>query len=122
MAAAFLPSKGEVPQWEDEEDVEEDNIKLFEGIESEIPCKKDATGFFSSLANIGGLLDAITGNRVMNQGTLDPVLNKIKQLLISKNVAVEVSVDDCRRLVSSIYTCGGIDGFVSYHNQLFFLT
>ncbi len=92
MAAAFLPSKGEVPQWE-EEDAEEDSIQLFEDIESEKPCKKDGTGLFSSFLNVGGLLDSITRNRVMNQETLDPVLNKIKHSLISKNVAVEVSAD-----------------------------
>ncbi len=106
--AAFLPSKGEVPQWEEEEEEEDTggSIQLFEGIESERACENGSStgGLFSSW-NMGGLLDALARNRVMNQGTLDPVLDKIKRLLISKNVAIEVSADGCHRIVySSICT------------------
>ncbi len=102
---SFLPSNGEVPQWEEEDKDLGDNIELFEGLENERACETGGTGVFSSPWNMGGLLNAITGNRAMNQGTIDPVLNKITQLLISKNVAVEVSADGCcKQLVCSVYT------------------
>ncbi len=105
--AAFLPSKGELPQWEEEEDEDMgESNQLFEGIENEKTRENSSTmGSFFSSWNMGGLLDALTGNRVMSQGTLDPVLDKIKRLLISKNVAIEVSSSDgCRRILyRSIY-------------------
>ncbi|KAL7520070.1 hypothetical protein ACHAWX_004819 [Stephanocyclus meneghinianus] len=89
--ATYLPSQGEKPAWEEEEDTDFDiqwGVEQNEDQEEEEE-KKSAfgiRGFFSKL---------LTPNRPLTKSDLDAPLKQMQQLLTSKNVALSTAQAIC---------------------------
>mmetsp|Transcript_98687 Transcript_98687/g.282118 ORF Transcript_98687/g.282118 Transcript_98687/m.282118 type:complete len:601 (+) Transcript_98687:659-2461(+) len=92
--AKFLPEAGEVAEWEEEEpdledeDEEDEDDEGGEGGEAKGWFGKSAVGSF-----LKDSLDSATGNKVLTAEELAPVLDAMRQQLISKNVASEIALN-----------------------------
>lgn len=83
--ATYLPSAGEVPQWEEEED---DALHfLDDSTPSSTSSSTPSSSFFSKL------FAQVTGNAVLSSTDLDPILEEMRTMLITKNVASEIAHD-----------------------------
>jgi signal recognition particle receptor subunit alpha len=84
--AAYLPSADELPAWEEKE-ILDDNAT-------------DAdSGWGSSLK---GLLDQMSGNKILTDKDLDRPLEDMKQQLTSKNVASDIASEICTSVRSKL--------------------
>lgn len=85
----FLPEEGETAQWEEDDDDDDDFGDL---------AGEEGTGGWTSVFQntaIGGLLATVTGQKVLEEADLEPVLEKMEQQLMDKNVAAEVAAGIC---------------------------
>jgi signal recognition particle receptor subunit alpha len=86
--ATYLPDDGERPLWEIEQEEEEalknDSATLTSGI-----WKSLQTSY------VGSMIQTITGGKILEESDLKPVLDEMKEMLQSKNVAQEIADDIC---------------------------
>ena len=88
----YLPSEGEKPAWEEEDTVDDFDIKwdMDQSGEGEEPEEEQQSsgvrGFFSNL---------LSTNRPLTKSDLDPPLKQMQQLLTSKNVAPSTAQAIC---------------------------
>jgi len=54
-----------------------------------------ATGWSFGKSTVGSFFNQLTGNKVLDEEDLEPVLEKMREQLIGKNVATEVAQDLC---------------------------
>jgi len=92
MQATYLPSTGEVPQWE------EDDAPHFleDSTPSSTSSSTSSSSFFSKL------FAQVTGNAVLSSTDLDPILEEMRTILITKNVASEIAHDIIDSVRSSL--------------------
>ena len=99
MKETYLPDEGEGAAW-DEADAEwEDDAA------DDAPAAGDggaeAKGWFAS-SKLSGFIATATGNKVLENEDLAPVLEQMREQLISKNVAAEIAEDVCASVGSSL--------------------
>lgn len=84
--AAYLPTDDELPAWEEEETLDD-----------------NATGSDSGWgSSLKGLLDQMSGNKILTDKDLDRPLQDMKQQLTSKNVASDIASDICTSVRSKL--------------------
>jgi signal recognition particle receptor subunit alpha len=90
--AIYLPSEGERPLWEIEQ---EESSQIEEALKSDPEVL--TTGIWKSLQTsyLGSMIQTITGGKVLEESDLTPVLDEMKEMLQSKNVAQEIADDIC---------------------------
>ncbi|GMH54394.1 hypothetical protein TrLO_g6429 [Triparma laevis f. longispina] len=86
----FMPDEGEVAGWDEEDEEYSDDEGEKEG---------GGGGWGLGLKN---MLSQVTGNRVLTEADLGPVLTTLQQTLVSKNVASEIAADICTSVRSSL--------------------
>ena len=91
--AAYLPAADEIPLWEQDEsfslnDNYDDDDENVENVES-------SSGWGSSLK---GLIDQMSGNKVLTDQDLKGPLQEMEKLLTSKNVASDISIEICNQV------------------------
>ena len=91
--AAYLPAADEIPLWEQDEsfslnDNYDDDDENVENVES-------SSGWGSSLK---GLIDQMSGNKVLTEQDLKGPLQEMEKLLTSKNVASDISIEICNQV------------------------
>ncbi len=82
--AAYLPSDNEVPSWEQEETLNDD-----EDVDDDTDGK--SSGWGSSLK---GMMDQVSG-KILTDSDLDGPLEEMEKMLTGKNVAREIAQDIC---------------------------
>jgi signal recognition particle receptor subunit alpha len=90
--AIYLPSEGERPLWEIEQ---EESSQIEEALKSDPEVL--TTGIWKSLQSsyLGSMIQTITGGKILEESDLKPVLDEMKEMLQSKNVAQEIADDIC---------------------------
>jgi signal recognition particle receptor subunit alpha len=84
--AAYLPSSDETPAWEEDEKLDD-----------------DAVGGDSGWGNsLKGLLDQMSGNKILTDADLDAPLKDLQQELTTKNVANEIAAEICKSVRSKL--------------------
>ena len=102
MRDTYLPSEGEGAAWDEadkevwdeDEDGDGDDGDDGDGGDDAAAADepgKDGWGF----GKIGSFLQTATGNKVLTAADLEPVLDGMREHLISKNVAAEIAEDVC---------------------------
>jgi signal recognition particle receptor subunit alpha len=84
--AAYLPTGDEMPAWEEDEELDDD-------------ADDDDSGWGSSLK---GLLDQMSGNKVLTDKDLDQPLESMQRQLTSKNVANDIAAEICANVRSKL--------------------
>ena len=82
--ATYLPSAGEVPEWEKEDDA----LHFLDD-----PPSSSSSSTPSSSSFFSKLFAQVTGNAVLSSTDLDPILEEMRTMLITKNVASEIAHD-----------------------------
>ncbi|GMH93012.1 hypothetical protein TrST_g3838 [Triparma strigata] len=88
----FLPEEGDVAGWDEEDEDYSDE-------EEEDGGGGGGGGWGLGLKN---MLSQVTGNRVLTEADLVPVLETLQQTLVSKNVASEIAKEICTSVRSSL--------------------
>ena len=90
--ATYLPSEGERPLWEIEE---EEASRIEEALHNDSGTL--TSGIWKSLQTsyVGSMIQTITGGKILEERDLLPVLDEMKEMLQSKNVAQEIADDIC---------------------------
>ena len=91
--ATYLPSAGEVPEWEKEDDALEFLDEAEDGGKGK---GAGSSSFFSKL------FSQVTGNATLDAADLDPILEEMRIMLITKNVAAEIAQDICDSVRTSL--------------------
>jgi len=89
----YLPESGEVADWEKEETPLLDE-EVEEAIAASSSSEEETKGWFGK-TTVGSFLQSVTGNKTLQDEDLQPVLDKMRQQLIGKNVASEIAEDIC---------------------------
>lgn len=102
--SVYLPANGEKPMWEQEKEEAEEFERALrdmslddEGNDEE---GSDKSGWKKSY--FGNMLQSITGNKVLTEEDLKPVLQDMNQMLQGKNVAQEIADDICASVGTSL--------------------
>jgi len=85
--AAYLPSDDEVPLWEQDESLIDNDIDDDDGTNNEI--QENSWG-----SSLKGMMDQFSG-KVLSDQDLDKPLEEMEKMLKSKNVATEIAKDIC---------------------------
>jgi signal recognition particle receptor subunit alpha len=96
--AAYLPSDGEVPSWEEEDVLLDDDMGeglAASGSSSSSSSSSRTAGGGGWGSSLTGLLDQLSGNRVLSVDDLARPLDDMRAMLASKNVANEVAAEIC---------------------------
>ncbi|CAM9143730.1 unnamed protein product [Scytosiphon promiscuus] len=94
MRSTYMPERGDIAEWDEcESDLDEDDI--FDIGEHERSDNKDTDTWTAALLNtrLGGFLHGLTGTKVLEERDLQPVMTKMREKLMSRNVASEVAND-----------------------------
>ncbi|KAI9907074.1 hypothetical protein PsorP6_004019 [Peronosclerospora sorghi] len=59
-------------------------------------------GWDFSKTRIGNFLSTVSGNKILERADLEPVINPMHQMLISKNVASEVADELCESVITTV--------------------
>ena len=108
----YMPEQGERPMWE----LEAEEAKAFDdalaagGNEDETSSNANDSGSSNSTGGgwsfgktyLGGLLQSVTGNKVLDESDLSPVLERVKESLQAKNVAQEIADEICSSVGASL--------------------
>ena len=100
--AIYMPDAGERPMWEVEAEEAREFAESVLLAEPEDDKDKRGAGWTFGKTYIGGLLQSVTGNKVLEAEDLDPVLTKVKESLQAKNVAQEIADDICASVGASL--------------------
>ena len=89
--AAYLPAADEIPLWEQDESFSlNDNYD-----DDDDENVESSSGWGSSLK---GLIDQMSGNKVLTEQDLKGPLQEMEKLLTSKNVASDISIEICNQV------------------------
>ena len=92
----------EVKDWEFATKTEEDDV-ISEALKSSAAAKtSQAATSSTSLGALGSLFARLTGSKVLTEADLKPVLEGMKQHLMKKNVAKEISEKVCEGVGESL--------------------
>jgi signal recognition particle receptor subunit alpha len=99
--ATYLPSEGEKPMWETEEEEGEQfrEVAKDESVES---SNDTSSSWNFNKSFLGGILQTITGGKSLEAEDLAPVMTQMKEILHEKNVAVEIANDICSSVEQSL--------------------
>lgn len=88
----YLPDAGERPLWEIEQ---EESSRIEEALNTD--SETHSKGLWKTLQTsyIGSMIQTITGGKVLDENDLKPILEEMKEMLQSKNVAQEIADDIC---------------------------
>lgn len=106
--ATYLPEEGERPMWETEaEEAQEFEAAMREEAVASAASEAssattDSGGWSFSKTYLGDLLQTVTGNKVLEESDLAPVLAKVQETLQGKNVAQEIADDICSSVGSTL--------------------
>lgn len=95
--ATYMPDDGEKPMWE----VELEEATEFQH-QIEIEEDKSSNSWNFSKTYLGGMIQSITGGKVLDDNDLKPVLQTLKEVLLSKNVAQEIADSICASVGKSL--------------------
>eukprot|EP01041_Mallomonas_annulata_P004144 gene4144-8240_t len=99
----YLPEAGERPMWEVEAEEAKDFEKTILMDDENTTDKSNTSGGWNfGKTYIGDLLQSVTGNKVLEESDLEPVLDKVKEQLQGKNVAQEIADDICSSVGTSL--------------------
>lgn len=111
----YMPSAGEKPQWVEEQE-EADAFDAATGSTKTPTASSSASsGWSFSNTYLGGLLQNVTGGKLITKADLEPVMVLIKETLQSKNVAQEIADSICAS-VSARLEGQALESFQSVHN------
>ncbi|CAI5744661.1 unnamed protein product [Peronospora destructor] len=79
----------------DESSVSDDESPASSGAESD-------SGWSFSKTRVGNFLSTMSGNKILERNDLEPVINPMHQMLISKNVASEVADELCESVITTV--------------------
>lgn len=96
--ATYLPSEGDKPLWE----VEEEEAKEFAGLLQDNVNINSSSSSAWSKSFLGSVIQSITGGKVLETEELEPVMAQMKEILHEKNVAVEIATDICDSVLASL--------------------
>jgi signal recognition particle receptor subunit alpha len=111
----YLPSMGEKPQWvEEQEEADAFDAATSSG-KATYSSSSASSGWSFSNSYLGGLLQNVTGGKLITKADLEPAMVKIKETLQSKNVALEIADSICAS-VSARLEGQALESFQSVHN------
>jgi signal recognition particle receptor subunit alpha len=100
--AVYLPEKDEKPMWErDKEESEEFERALQDMSLSNSDDDNSSEGSWKN-SYLGSMINTFTGNKVLTEEDLKPVLQEMNQVLQGKNVAQEIADDICTSVGTSL--------------------
>ncbi|CAN0221316.1 unnamed protein product [Pylaiella littoralis] len=93
MRSTYMPEEGETAEWDEpESDFDEDDVLNLQGAEDDSQTKDSWAGSLLR-TSLGGFLHGLTGTKVLEERDLEPVMTKMREQLLSRNVASEVVQD-----------------------------
>ncbi len=92
--AAYLPAPDEIPLWEQEE-----SFSLNDDYDDDDQNIESSSGWGSSLK---GLIDQMSGNKLLTEQDLKGPLQEMEKLLTSKNVASDISIEICNQVKKTL--------------------
>lgn len=97
--AIYLPSEGERPLWEIEQEESSHIEKTLKSNPESL-----ATGLWKSFQSsyVGSMIQTITGGKILEENDLKPILDEMKEMLQSKNVAQEIADHICSSVGSAL--------------------
>eukprot|EP00752_Nemacystus_decipiens_P002225 g2111.t2 len=93
MRSTYMPQQGETAEWDKpESDLDENDI--FDMVKNEAAADNQSSWAGALLqTSVGGFLHGLTGTKVLEERDLEPVMAKMREQLMSRNVASEVAND-----------------------------
>ncbi|CAN0169032.1 unnamed protein product [Ectocarpus sp. 6 AP-2014] len=93
MRSTYMPEDGETAEWDEpESDLDEDDILDLQASENADENKGSWAGTLLK-TSLGGFLHGLTGTKVLEERDLEPVMTKMREQLMGRNVASEVAND-----------------------------
>mmetsp|Transcript_20570 Transcript_20570/g.27105 ORF Transcript_20570/g.27105 Transcript_20570/m.27105 type:complete len:611 (+) Transcript_20570:252-2084(+) len=84
MKQTYLPEEGESAQWEESDEEEPDDWLSI------------------GKSKIGNFFQSLTGNKILNNEDLDPIIDSMRENLMTKNVAAEISEEICNSVRNNL--------------------
>jgi len=102
MRKQYLPEEGEAPAWEDEEE----DIHILEEDDDDVDADGNGSGDGSDRTSgtwgLTSLFQSLTSGRSLSEEDLEGVMDGMKDVLVSKNVAIEIAEDLCAAVAQSL--------------------
>lgn len=94
MRSTYMPDKGETPEWDEpDSDLDDDDVILdLDGGDEAVEADNSWAGALLK-TSLGGFLHGLTGTKVLEERDLLPAMDKMREQLMSRNVASEVAND-----------------------------
>ncbi|CAM9174810.1 unnamed protein product [Ascophyllum nodosum] len=96
MRSTYMPEDGEIAEWDEpDSDLEDDSDILHLDDDGDLETVGDKDSWAGALlrTSVGSFLHGLTGRKVLEERDLMPVMAKMREQLMSKNVASEVAND-----------------------------
>ncbi|CAM9154381.1 unnamed protein product [Choristocarpus tenellus] len=97
MRSTYLPGDGEGAEWEESDsDIDDKDLFDLDGVEEvggggEGGAAAASWGAVFKKTSLGSLLHGLTGNKVLGEDDLTPVMTRMRTQLMTRNVAAEVA-------------------------------